>query len=239
LGQQDDVGAARNAGVQGQPAGLVAHDLDAHDPAVAAGGGVDAVDDVGGNVHRGVEAEGDVGAVDVVVDGLGQADDVQPLLGQEVGGLVGAVAAQTEQAVQLEVVVGLFHGGDLVDLVLLNDLHHLEGGALGAQNGAAQGQQAAEIVRLHLLVVAVDQAVIAVQDADDLDIFAHADVERFRHAADGRVQTGAVAAGGQDANTFLHDKPSFHFACRVPRAQDAARALIDVLRVVQDAASVK
>ena len=82
-------------------------------------------------------------------------------------------------------------------------LHHLEGGALGAQNGAAQGQQAAEIVRLHLLVVAVDQAVIAVQDADDLDVFAHADVERFRHAADGRVQTGAVAAGGQDANTFL------------------------------------
>src|SRR5699024_831656 len=90
LGQQDDVRAARNAGIQGQPAGLVAHDLDAHDPAVAAGGGVDAVDDLGRDLDGGVETKGDVGAVDVVVDGLGQADDVQPLPGQQVGGLVGA-----------------------------------------------------------------------------------------------------------------------------------------------------
>ena len=42
-----------------------------------AGGCVDAVDDLGGDVHGSVEAEGDVGAVDVVVDGLRQADDVQ------------------------------------------------------------------------------------------------------------------------------------------------------------------
>ena len=33
-----------------------------------------------GDVHRGVETEGNVGAVDVVVDGLGQADDVEPFL---------------------------------------------------------------------------------------------------------------------------------------------------------------
>ncbi len=39
---------------RGQPAGLVAHDLDAHDAAVAAGGGVDAVDDLSGDVHGGV-----------------------------------------------------------------------------------------------------------------------------------------------------------------------------------------
>ena len=77
LRQQDDVGTAGNTGVQGKPAGLVAHDLDAHHAAVAACGGVDAVDNVGGDVHSGMEAEGDVGAVDVVVDGLGQADDVQ------------------------------------------------------------------------------------------------------------------------------------------------------------------
>ena len=54
-----------------QPA-LFAHDLDAHDAAVAAGRGVDAVNDVGGDIHRRMEAERDVGAIDVVVDGLGQ-----------------------------------------------------------------------------------------------------------------------------------------------------------------------
>ena len=104
---------------------------------MAAGGGVDAVDDVRGDVHSGVEAESHIGAVDIVVNGLGQADDVQPLLREQVGGLVGAVAAQTQQAVQLCRLVGLFHGGDLINVVVLHHTHQLEGGALGAQNGAA------------------------------------------------------------------------------------------------------
>ena len=97
---QDDVRTACNAGVEGQPASLVAHDLNAHHAAVAACRGVDAVDDVGGDVHSGVEAERYVGAVDVVVDGFGQADDVEPLLGEQVGRFVGAVTAQAEQAVE-------------------------------------------------------------------------------------------------------------------------------------------
>ena len=41
------------------------------------------------------------------------------------------------QAVQLGFLVGLFHGGDLINVVVLNHTHQLEGGALGAQNGAA------------------------------------------------------------------------------------------------------
>ena len=36
---------------------------------------MDAVDDFRGNIHSRVEAEGHVGAVNIVVDGLGQADD--------------------------------------------------------------------------------------------------------------------------------------------------------------------
>ena len=94
LRQQDDVRAAGNAGVQRQPAGFVAHDLNAHDAAVAARGGVDAVNDLGGDVHSSVEAERHVGAVDVVVDGLGQTDDVQAFLREQVGGFMGAIAAQ-------------------------------------------------------------------------------------------------------------------------------------------------
>ena len=204
FGQQDDVRAARDAGVEGQPASLVAHDLDAHHAAVAACSGMDAIDNVGGDVHSGVEAEGDVGAVDVVVDGLGQADDVQPLLREEVGGLVGAVAAEAEQTIKLCVLIGLLHGRDLVDLVLFDHPHQFEGGALGAQNGAAQRQDAPEIVLVHLFVVSGDEAVVAVQDAHDLHIVAHPGIQRLGHAADRGVQAGAVAAGGQDANTFFH-----------------------------------
>ena len=221
LGQQDDIRAACNAGVEGQPAGLVAHDLDAHHAAVAAGGGVNAVDDLGGNVHSGVEAKSYIGAVDIVVDGLGQADDVQAFLREQVGGFMGAVAAQAEQAVQLCVLVGLFHGRDFIDLVVLDHAHQLEGGALGAQNGAAQCQDAAEVILAHLPVLAVDQAVVAVQDAHDLHIITHPGIQCLCHAANGCVQARAVAAGGQDANTFFHlTNPSFPLDLSRRRAGD-------------------
>ena len=106
---------------------------------MAAGGGVDAVDDLRGNVHSSVEAKGHIGAKDVVVDGLGQADDVEPFLREQVGRFVGAIAAQAKQAVQLGVLVGLFHGGHFIDVVILHHAHHFKRRALGAQDGAAQG----------------------------------------------------------------------------------------------------
>ena len=75
LGHQGDVGAGGQAGVQGDPARVPAHDLDQQHPLVRLGGGVQPVDHLGGDADRGVEAEGQVGAVDVVVDRLRDADD--------------------------------------------------------------------------------------------------------------------------------------------------------------------
>ena len=181
---------------------------------MAAGGGVDAVDDLRGNVHSSVEAKGHIGAKDVVVDGLGQADDVEPFLREQVGRFVGAIAAQAKQAVQLGVLVGLFHGGHFIDVVILHHAHHFKRRALGAQDGAAQGQNAAEIVLGHLLVVPVDQAAVAVQDADDLHVVTHAGVQCFCYTADGGVQARTVAAGGQDTNTFFHSKALFPLSFR-------------------------
>ena len=175
---------------------------------MAAGSGVDAVDDLGGNVHGGVEAKGHVGAVNVVVNGLGQANNVQALLAQQVGGFVGAVAAQAKQTIQLGGAVVLLHGGYLVHLVFLDHTHLFKGGTLGAQDGAAHGQNAGKLVRAHFAVVAVDQAVVAVHDTYDLDLAAHAVVQRLGYTADGGVQARAVAAGSQDANTNRHKKTS-------------------------------
>ena len=162
-----------------------------------------------------MEAEGHIGAVDVIVDGLGQADDVQPLLTEQVCGLVGAVAAQTQQAVQLGGAVVFLHRGNLVHLVVLNHAHFFEGGALGAQNGSAYGQNAGKFIRGHLTVVAVDQAVIAVHNANDLNFIAHPVIQRLGHAAQGSVQAGAVAARSQDTNTNRHSKnlPKLYLYC--------------------------
>ena len=93
LRNQDNVGTAGHAGVEGQPAYFMAHDLYDEDAAVGRGCGVDVVDSVRGDVHRALEAEGHVRAPEVIVDGLGQGDDIEAFLAQEVGRLVGAVAA--------------------------------------------------------------------------------------------------------------------------------------------------
>ena len=80
LGDQDHVGAAGEAGVEGDPAGVAAHHLDDQHPVVAVGGGVQAVDRLHRDVDRGVEAEGVVGGAEVVVDRLRHADDVHAVL---------------------------------------------------------------------------------------------------------------------------------------------------------------
>ncbi len=75
LGHEDRVGAARDPGVRGDPAGVAAHHLDDHHAVVRLRGGVQAVDRVGHDLHGGLEAERDVGAAEVVVDRLRHADD--------------------------------------------------------------------------------------------------------------------------------------------------------------------
>ena len=76
LGNEDDVGAAREPGVRRDPARVPAHHLDHHHAVVALGRRLQPVDRVGRDLHRGPEAEGVVGGRQVVVDRLRHADDV-------------------------------------------------------------------------------------------------------------------------------------------------------------------
>ena len=69
-------------GVRRDPTRVPAHHLDDHHPVVALGGGVQAVDRVGRGLHRGVEAEGEVGRREVVVDRLRHADDVHAVVAE-------------------------------------------------------------------------------------------------------------------------------------------------------------
>ena len=102
------------------------HDLDDKDAAVAGRGGVDVVDAAGRDLDGAGEAKGEVGAKGIVIDGFGQGDNVEALFAQAVGGLGGAVAAQHEQAVQAQLLIGLHHGGDFLDAVLLRGVQALE-----------------------------------------------------------------------------------------------------------------
>jgi hypothetical protein len=99
--RQGNVRAAGDPGRDGDPSGVAAHDFDHLHAAVRLGGRVQPVDRLGGNHHRGVEAEARVGAAEVVVDGLGHADAVHAALGQFHRDRLGIVAAHRDQGVQL------------------------------------------------------------------------------------------------------------------------------------------
>lgn len=165
-------------------------------------GGLEAVECLRRHADGRVEAEGDVRDGDVVVDGLGDADDGQARVGEEPGRL-GALTADRDDRVEAEL-------GD-VALRPLDAVPQMRGlDARGAENRAAAGEDAAHRVEVQLAVVAFQEAFPAVVEADDLVAVVH---HRAVHdGADDGVQAGAVAAGGQDTNAHCPE-----YLCNVGR----------------------
>ena len=103
LGDEDDVGPARQPRVQGDPAGVPSHHLDDQVAVVRLRRRVQAIDRVAGDLHRGVEPEGLVGAADVVVDRLRDAEDRQLVVGVQADrGAERVLAADGYEPVELE-----------------------------------------------------------------------------------------------------------------------------------------
>ena len=113
-----------------------------------------------------------------------------------------AVSAKRYQAIQLQIFIGFFHGGNLVHAVGLYDTHVAKGPAAGAKDGSAQRKNAGELLFGHFLIFAVNQSTVTVTDADNFRVKHF--IGGTGHAADGRVQSRAVAAAGENTNSALH-----------------------------------
>ena len=101
FGDQHDIGAAGDAGGDGDVAGVTAHHLQHHDPLVAGAGRLQAVERLGGDGDGRRIADGALGIGDVVVDGLGNADEGEPWTRQQAAQDVeAAVATDADQPVE-------------------------------------------------------------------------------------------------------------------------------------------
>ena len=185
------MGAGGHAGVQGDPAHVAAHDLGDHAAVVGFAGGAQPVDGLGGDLDGGVEAEGVVRGVEVVVHGLGDADDLQPGVGKALGGREGSLTADGDDRVDAEPVhVGL---DDLRAAAVLERV-----GAGRAQDGAALLGDAADHGAGDVDDVALNDAAPAVQEPHE---FVAVDGDALEDgAADDGVQSGAVATAGKNSN---------------------------------------
>lgn len=206
LGDEDDVGAAGDAGVEGDPAGVAPHDFEDEDAVVAFGGGSEAVEGVGGARDGGVEAEGEDGALEVVVDGFGHADDGDAELVHLLGDAEGAVAADRDQGAEAEGLHAAFgvleqFAGEAAAFAVAGF-----GGETasigGAEDGAAAEQETVEFLVVQGLdAMRFEQSLIPAEDSDRLPA---AFVCGFCDGADDGVQAGAISAPGDDANFLAH-----------------------------------
>ena len=179
---------AGHAGGIGDPAGIAAHHLHHDHAVVRVGGGVDAVDGLGGDHDRGVEPEGGVGAVDVVVDRLGYAHAGHAVLAEEHGHRLRVVSPKRDQCVNL---VGFENFLDLVDAA--GNLFHV--GPRRVQDGATLQLDAIGAFQGEGNPIVVKHAAPAVEKADELiaiviDAF-------FDGRIDHGIQPGAISSAGQ------------------------------------------
>jgi len=163
---------------------------------------VQAVDGIGGDPQRGIETESDIGPEYIVVDRLGQGNDVEAFLLQLQRVLLRAATAKTDQRIQ---VVGMVVLDDDVGHVLGLPAHfHLVRlVATGAEDGAADCEDAGQGTAFQSHGAILHQPAETVSEAGHL----HAVLFQRRpgDAANRGVETGAVTACREDTDVFAHD----------------------------------
>ena len=202
--------------MQRDPAGVAAHHLDHEHAVVRLGRGVQPVDRLHRDVDRGVEAEGEVGGVEVVVDRLGDADHVDAEVVQLGRHSEGVLASDGHQRVDAEVEQVLL---DLLHAAL--DLERV--GARGAEDGAAAREDAAHLRDAELAGHPLQRSLPAVAEPDELEavlLDALAD-----DGPDDRVQTGTVASSGEhsDAHGDLLMNGDGGRCCRFERSHETVK----------------
>ena len=154
--------------------------------------GADAIDALRSDLRRRLKAERDVCAVNIVVDGLGQPDDVAALGAQERRRLVRARPAQRKQAVQSHLLIVGTHFLQSRFAVFFHR-HQFIGLAGSSQNGAAAIEYVGKILSPQRAALAADEPAVPFRNADDLDVF-HVIEGIQPDGADDRVQPGAIAS---------------------------------------------
>src|SRR6266581_1481140 len=203
LGDEDDVGRARDSRVQRDPPGVAAHHFDHHHALVALGGRVELVDYFGGRLDGGVEAERRDGPAYVVVDRLGNADHGNALPLELLRNAQRPVAANRDQGVESQ---GVKRRDGFVRPIalrpravgLLDAEPERVAAVARAEDGPAEMRDAP-----HRVGVERDDAVLA-QESGIAAAHAHAlpaAVNGGEHgSADHGIQTGGVAAPRRDGD---------------------------------------
>ena len=217
FGNDTAIRGAGHGGKHGGETRVPAEDFDDHETLMGAGGSAEAVNHLNCACNAGAEADTVVGARDVVVHGLGDADNFESFFVETNAVAQGVIAADGNQRVNTEPgkVLEYFRSevvflrGEFVFQVCgdtgLNDAAGI--GAGGMEKGAAGAAgavdslfiQEKEIVGVVVILFAnhIHESGPTVTDSDDLIAFANG---AQGDAADGGIETRNIVSSGEDAD---------------------------------------
>ncbi len=221
---RDDAPRGRDVGrVERREAGVASEDPEDPDPLVGPQRRPLAVDGVLGPGDGGREADAVLGPPDVVVHRLGDGDDLDPGIGEDLRVREGVVAADGDQGVDPEAVQVLEHDGrEVVDArarlerrepIVRHDRRELAGPHLrgvraarveGRAAGPVDGPGVHAVERADVVGVRVGarphvgQGLPAAAEPDHLEAELGGAID---DALDDRVEAGNVAAPGEDADS--------------------------------------
>ena len=182
---------------------MAPHDLKDHDPLVRFGGGVEPVQRIDDGGDRAVEAEGHRRGAKVVVDGFRNPDDGPACAEKLEAGGQRSIAADDDEGGDLHAI----HRGFRAGYDFLGNLCDIAGSDLGgemplvggAEDGAAELEDADGIGWLEdAEITGRQESLEAVLESDDLPAEL---VRRADDAMDDRIESGAIAAAVQDADS--------------------------------------
>ena len=163
---------------------------------------VQAVHGLGGNLQSCGEAEGGVGVDDVVVDGLGQVNDVETRIHEAFGVLRSPSPAEADQGVDPFLLTVLHDGGHHVPGLAVHH-HPMHLVPAGSQHGSAGGEDPGQGGGVELSEAVLGQAAHAVPEADELPAVLLD--RRLSEASDRRVESRGVAARRENADALSHE----------------------------------
>lgn len=205
LRDQNHIGPTRKPGVEGNPPGVATHELNDHHAVMGRCGGMHTVECFGRDMDSRLETEGDVGAIQIVVDCFGYADAVEAFIGDRLGDRHGAVAADDDECFDFsdfemgDTDIGEVFIDDVAVFVLAHRVSLGVGSVVGPEDGAAHGEDVGDIIDREQPDSIFDQPKEPVLDAVDLD----AAVDRvFDDRTDDGIKPWAVTPAGEDCDFF-------------------------------------
>ena len=186
LRKQDILRAVGDAAPQSDIARVPAHDLDDAASLMGGRGIADLVDGLHSGIDGRIKADRVLGAGNIQIDSPGHADHVDAVVRQRLGAAEGTVAADDHQAFD-SVLQTVFR----CPADALFCAHLLAAGRI--ENGAALLDCIGHIMRLHILDLLVDQALIALHDPLYLKAFCKSPPY---NGADRCVHARRIAAAG-------------------------------------------